>query len=318
MRAPKLDVKQWFKGKPISDVTKGIFVVEFWATWCGPCIEAIPHVTELAKKNPDVTFIGVSVWEENTKGIPNFVAKMGEKMDYNVGWSGNNTGMSETWLKPAAQNGIPCTFVLRDGVIQWVGHPMSLEQTLGEVKSGRFNLAGSLKAFRAEAAETRKQIATNEELASIEKLRDSGAKAKAKRRLEAFLKKNPSAEAGTRLTRLLWLSEDDANGWQNAVAKLAAKNDEGSRGLLCQFAIRSVNGKKGNKAHARKAIEVALRGAPNDSENELSYASYIYGQLGEKALALDANRKLLALIPDTAENKGRRSDLEAQIRQLGG
>ena len=61
--AAPLSIKEWVKGKPV-DVKDGknIYVVEFWATWCGPCRTSIPHLTELQKKFKDkgVVFVGVS------------------------------------------------------------------------------------------------------------------------------------------------------------------------------------------------------------------------------------------------------------------
>src|SRR4051812_3305632 len=46
--APSIHVAKWLKGQPVIDIKKGQFyVVEFWATWCGPCIQSIPHLTEL-------------------------------------------------------------------------------------------------------------------------------------------------------------------------------------------------------------------------------------------------------------------------------
>jgi thiol-disulfide isomerase/thioredoxin len=66
--APKIEVKEFVKGDAVKDFEKGkIYVVEFWATWCGPCRVSIPHLTELQKKNKDVVFIGVSVWEQDPK-----------------------------------------------------------------------------------------------------------------------------------------------------------------------------------------------------------------------------------------------------------
>jgi len=60
--APALQVKQWVKGDAVKGFAKDkIYVVEFWATWCGPCKASIPHLTELAKSHKDVTFVGVSV-----------------------------------------------------------------------------------------------------------------------------------------------------------------------------------------------------------------------------------------------------------------
>src|SRR5262245_10516457 len=84
-KAPPFEVNKFVKGEPVKQFDKGkIYVVEFWATWCGPCRESIPHLTELQKKYQDVVFIGVSVWEESQAKVEPFVKKMGEKMDYRV------------------------------------------------------------------------------------------------------------------------------------------------------------------------------------------------------------------------------------------
>src|SRR5438105_4278369 len=79
--APKLKVKEFVKGDPVKDLEKGkVHVVEFWATWCGPCRVSIPHLTELQKKHKDVVFIGVSVSERDFDNVKPFVEKMGDKM----------------------------------------------------------------------------------------------------------------------------------------------------------------------------------------------------------------------------------------------
>src|SRR5690349_21602113 len=76
--APKLEVKEFVKGEPIKALEPGsVYVVEFWATWCGPCRATIPHLTELQKKHGDVKFIGVSVWEQDQAAVKPFVKEMG-------------------------------------------------------------------------------------------------------------------------------------------------------------------------------------------------------------------------------------------------
>src|SRR6188474_2613487 len=63
--AAALSVGEWIKGQPVDlAAVKGekIVVVEFWATWCGPCRTSIPHLTELQQKfaDRDVIFVGIS------------------------------------------------------------------------------------------------------------------------------------------------------------------------------------------------------------------------------------------------------------------
>ena len=86
--APKLSIKEWVKGKPF-DLTKAkdkdVVVVEFWATWCGPCRMSIPHMSEMQDhfKDKGVTFIGVS--DEDAKVVEKFLkGGFDEKMRYRV------------------------------------------------------------------------------------------------------------------------------------------------------------------------------------------------------------------------------------------
>ncbi|MEI8022274.1 MAG: TlpA disulfide reductase family protein, partial [Schlesneria sp.] len=84
-KAPKLEVKDFIKGDEVKSFEKGkIYVVELWATWCGPCLKTIPHLTDLQKKHKDVTIIGVAIMQEDQSVVPDFVEKMGKEMNYRV------------------------------------------------------------------------------------------------------------------------------------------------------------------------------------------------------------------------------------------
>lgn len=77
--APALTVNEWIGAdfKP-EDLKGQIVIIDFWATWCGPCIAAMPHNTKLAKKYADqgVKLIGVCI-SGDEKQMPGIVKNNG-------------------------------------------------------------------------------------------------------------------------------------------------------------------------------------------------------------------------------------------------
>ncbi len=131
---PALQVGKWAQGEPVTGFEKGkTYIVEFWATWCGPCRVSIPHLNEIHQKFKDkgLIVIGQDCWENDETLVAPFIKKMGDKMTYRVAFDnkeGNPKGtMAETWMLAAGQNGIPTAFIVNpDGVLAWIGHPMNL------------------------------------------------------------------------------------------------------------------------------------------------------------------------------------------------
>src|SRR5262245_61232246 len=59
---PALDLSSWANGEVKPEAMKGkVVVVDFYATWCGPCMAAIPHNNELLKKYKDKGLVIVGV-----------------------------------------------------------------------------------------------------------------------------------------------------------------------------------------------------------------------------------------------------------------
>jgi len=144
--APELSIAKFVKGDSVDGFESGqVYVVEFWATWCGPCIKAFPHLSEMQESyGDDVRFIGVNVWErqkgqERMDLVEEFVAKQGERMSYTVAVE-DGSSMSDNWMKPAGQNGIPAAFIVDgESKIAWVGHPGEIDKPLEAVVAGEFD-----------------------------------------------------------------------------------------------------------------------------------------------------------------------------------
>ncbi len=164
-KAPALAVSTWVKGDKIDALAPGrVYIVEFWATWCGPCKVSIPHLTKLQAKHRDngLTVIGVSIWERDTSKVAPFVAEMGAKMDYSIAMD-DGTKMSDTWMAAAKRTGIPSAFIInREGLIAWIGNPISpkgeMDEALEKVLAGPFTPKESAELsakYAAAAAKTR-------------------------------------------------------------------------------------------------------------------------------------------------------------------
>ena len=148
--APKLAVKSFVKGEPVSEFEPGKnYVVEFWATWCGPCKTSIPHLTELQKKNPSVTFIGVSICgarsgqsqtvrrgDGRQDGLPR-----GHRLWFPKKRKTTEAPWPKHWMTAAGQEGIPAAFIVnKEGKIAWIGHPMEMDKPLEKIVAGTWDM----------------------------------------------------------------------------------------------------------------------------------------------------------------------------------
>lgn len=267
--APKIRVREFVKGGPVAAFEKGkLYVVEFWATWCGPCKVSIPHLTELQKKYPQVRFIGVSVWEENQSAVKPFVKQMGDKMAYCVamdsvppGKSGNDGVMARTWMQAAGQNGIPTAFIVnKQGLIAWIGHPMEMEQPLKQVVAGQWDLSVARERISKQQEQARKMMALSRKLQEASKSGDIGQMVAV---IDQAIAEDPGMEVQLgipKFTMLLKDPEQAAQYGEHLVDKTYADNPM----ALNQLAWTVVDPAK-PKADS-KLVEVALKAAQRADE----------------------------------------------------
>lgn len=240
--APAMQVAKWVKGTPVQEFEAGKkYVVEFWATWCGPCKVSIPHLTELAKKHTDVAFAGISIWEKTPDApeqdypakITKFVDDMGAKMDYSVGYEDVDAApMAKNWMAAAGQNGIPSSFLVIDKKIAWIGHPMRLGEILDKVKEGTFDPQAQLKLEAEEEAKAMELAKKNEaRLKPVMEAAQAGDYEKAVAELDKVFTAEPESEKELGMFKYNLLAQYDEKAFFAYGTKLAGMLDDDAMSL---------------------------------------------------------------------------------------
>lgn len=163
--APSLGHVSWLKGSPVRNFEPGkVYVVEYWATWCGPCKANIPNLTALAKKYAgSVSIAGIDIWEltdHKDTGymarVSAFVKREGDDMGYTVGVDDLAGDTAKAWMTAAGEGGIPMSFVIgKDGRIAWMGHAQGLDQVLSQVIAGTFDVPAARQSRAVEVEAVR-------------------------------------------------------------------------------------------------------------------------------------------------------------------
>jgi thiol-disulfide isomerase/thioredoxin len=101
-----------------------VVVLEFWATWCGPCVGAIPHINELRQEFIDEDIVFISVTAEDRETVQKFQDAGRPKID---GWIALDTDKS--LFKTYGVRGIPHTVVLDGyGRVAAITDPRELDE----------------------------------------------------------------------------------------------------------------------------------------------------------------------------------------------
>ncbi len=174
--APPISVSSWPKGTGTAAFLPGqIYVVEFWATWCAPCLDGMTHLSELQKRfGDDVLILGIT--SEDEKTVESFFASSSggvktwrEIVTYAIGLDDAQSTF-RNYMEKSGDVGIPKAFIVGpEGHIEWIGQPMRLDEPLAQVVDGTWdrNAARELYTQLARAVILRRE-GRAAELASLQ------------------------------------------------------------------------------------------------------------------------------------------------------
>lgn len=167
-KAPAVYAAKWLSGDAVGAFENDrVYVVEFWATWCPPCRDSMPHLSELQEKYGDkVRFLGFTTEDEET--VAGFLDQESAS-DKSMTWKevvkyslvlDKERLTSQSYMQAANQTGIPTAFIVgKDGHLEWIGHPMEIEKPLAAVVDGSFDRQEAAANF-AKKADAEKAMAS--------------------------------------------------------------------------------------------------------------------------------------------------------------
>jgi thiol-disulfide isomerase/thioredoxin len=310
-KAPALKATKWLQGDEVKEFKKDhVYVVEFWATWCGPCIVMMPHMSELQQQyKKDVTFIGFSSKDRsNTEDkVAAFVKKRGPKLKYTFAYE-DNRDTNEAWMQAAGRNGIPCCFVVDKGSkIAWIGHPMYLDVVLPKVVKGKWDKdsADEVTGIEKEVNGLFKALSSKDAEETLDKF-------------AAFDKKHPELSkipyfTGPKINLMLQAKKtDDAKKFAEKILEGAIKNDDTGAMQTVSATLRSPNAKtnKDLMALSLKAAEAMVKVSGEKDMLAMYNMAETQFAAGNKAKAVEYGKKAV----DAADNENNKKFLENRLK----
>ena len=126
--APEIKITNWLKNAPADKTLANKFIVlEFWATWCKPCLEYVPHLNELQKKYKQDNLLFLSISDEKEARI----SKILEKINFETIVVTDTSKTTFENYKSLEYNDVmrPTTVLIDDkGKVKWVGYPKLLTE----------------------------------------------------------------------------------------------------------------------------------------------------------------------------------------------
>ncbi len=301
--APAFAVGSWVKGEPVEGLKKGqVYVVEFWATWCGPCLAGMPHISKLQDEYGEkVRIIGIS--REKEEVVREWLPKEREEgvtwdqtVTYSLAMDTAENQMYDTWFRAAGRTGIPSAFLVGvDGVIEWIGHPARIDEPLAKVIDGSWDRPAAIAAYAKEIeqmkaqAEARK-IQTAMMLAIREKNWDQALTL-----ADEIIAKTPE-NPSPKLTKLSIYGMSGNNEAAAALLDELVKSDWDKAQLLPTIALNMASGRfPGSLDEAERLAKRAVEVIGDKSYIGRHALAKVYAEKGQLDDAIAWERKALEL-----------------------
>ncbi|MFO0829581.1 MAG: redoxin domain-containing protein [Phycisphaerales bacterium] len=300
-KAPAFEISDWLRGDKVTGFEPGkVTVMEFWATWCGPCKMSIPHLSEMQERYKDygVRFVGVS--DEKVETVKDFLAKdeWKQKMRYTVATDPDRSTHT-SYMKAAGQNGIPTAFIVgKTGNVEWIGHPMSMEEPLDKIVHDKWDAAAFKKEFDAEVAAEKARMQAMRSLREAQQKGDWDTVVKI---YDDILAKSPD-DVNTLMQKMqVLLTKANKPDAGYAIAReVASKNQKNAMVLnaVAWTIIDTPGIEKRDTALATQIAQQAVEASGGKDGTILDTLARCYWESGDKAKAIETQKKACELTTD--------------------
>ncbi len=341
---PALAGAQWLQGTETKFEKGKVYVVEFWATWCRPCIQSMPHLAQLQEEygKKGLQIVAVTTADEDGNdlaAVTEFLKKNGAKFPFPFAFCAKDD-VNTAWRENSGTESLPSSFVVdAAGKLAFIGHPGDLDDVLPRIFAGQWKGQASIDEIEKEKAEL------DDLLNLVQDAAGRAEKANAGKGAEAITKAvgDAAAEAAAEVLRVLpnyekkWPHkarqpvfeavklavtlqarqfDDAAKLTEDLLKKSVAAKDGRTLGQIRTFwSIKALNPERKKIGYATAAADEILKLEGDRDVGSLLGAAEAYYAAGKKDKADEFANKARKLVGDDEKAKAAIEKAIARFQQ---